>query len=136
MKKTILIFTLFTTFLSFSQDLKVDNWSYLYSSPYYSWEKQNMPKPEKLFKVEKDSIVKAIGFYLLGDQNRYVGDLKVKVKNQVGWMSSLSFRTNDIRPIPLLNQTEIDKKETQKQFKWKKIMAEHLQLLVKSIICH
>lgn len=120
MRKTILIFTLFTTFLSFSQDLKVDNWTYLYSSPFYSWEKLNMPKPKKLLKVEKDSIVKAIGFYLLGDQNRYVGDLKVKVKNQVGWMSSLAFRTDDIRPVPLLNQKEIDKRMNAKTIQMEK----------------
>lgn len=114
MKNIILVFTLFITFLSFSQEIKVDNWTYLYSSPFYSWEKQNMPKPTKLLKVEKDSVVNAIGFYLLGDQNRYVGDLKVKVKNQVGWMSSIAFRTNDVRTVPLLNQKEIEKRNNAK----------------------
>lgn len=120
MRNSLLIFTFFTTFFCFSQDLKVDNWSYVYTSPFYSWEKQNMSKPEKLLKVEKDSIVEAIGFYLLGDQNRYVGDLKVKVKNQVGWMSSLAFSTNDIRTIPLLNKKDIDRRDNAKTIQMKK----------------
>lgn len=104
MKKILLIVALATNILSFSQNLRVENWDYIYSSPYYSWEKLNMSKPKKIFKIEKDSIVEAIGFYLLGDQNRYVGDLKVKVNNQIGWMSSLAFKTDDLRIIPLLNK--------------------------------
>lgn len=114
MRKIVSILTLFITFSSFSQELKVNNWTYLYSSPFYSWERQGMSKPTKLMKVEIDSVVTAMGFYLIGDDNRYVGDLKVKIKNQTGWMPSISFRKDDVRTVPLLNKEEIEKRENSK----------------------
>lgn len=119
-KFLITVLTFFCLTQIYGQDLKTKYWSYVYSTPFYSWKKQGLISPKKLIRIEKDSVVKAIGFYLLGDENRYVGDLKVQVNDTIGWMSSIVFNTDDVRQVELLNKDYYERKVNSKIVQMKK----------------
>ena len=104
MKKYIVILILsFKTFIVLTQTLQVQDETYLYSTPFYSWEKLGFSSPEKVLLLKKNDKVIALGFYLIGDKENYVGDVKVKFNETEGWISSINFNSNSLRKVPLLN---------------------------------
>lgn len=107
-----------------SQDLKLNYSSYIYSSPFYSWEKGGFPKPEKLVRLEKNDTVKAINFYLIGNEKRYVGDLLVEFQGKTGWMSSIVFNSKEIRKIPRLEILAFSEEKGKKEQSNKQLVAE------------
>lgn len=108
MKKHILILSLiFKTAIVLCQTIEVQSETYLYSSPFYSWEKHGFDSPQKVLPLNKYDKVIAIGFYLIGDNNNYAGDIKVKFNEKEGWVSSINFNSESLKAIPLIN-SEID----------------------------
>jgi len=106
MKKSFLLLITVLNSLAHGQVLQTRYSGNLYSTPFYSWKENGFNSPEKIDYVEDKIIVKAISFYLAGDENNYVGDLKVEINGKIGWMSSLSFNNEDVRKINCINCIE------------------------------
>ncbi len=102
--KKILILLLFNASIVSAQTIEVDADTHLYSTPFYTWNENGFPSPQKVLNLKKYDQITAIGFYLIGDDKNYVGDMKVKVGDKEGWVSSICFNSEKLRKIPLIHK--------------------------------
>jgi clan AA aspartic protease (TIGR02281 family) len=125
-KKILLQFLLLLSTISIysQQQLKTNYYTSIYSTPFNSWNKNNFEEPIKLLNVKENTLINALKFYLIGDENNYVGDIKVEFNGVTGWMSSINFDTEEVRKIKIINKEEIENERIVSEKKRKKEIEE------------
>lgn len=117
MKKKIIFIYCFTFTFNYiiGQVLVTTNSSNLYTTPFYSWKEQGLSDPKEILYLKEGSKIEAIEFYYYGYENNFVGDLKVKFNDTIGWMPSIVFNSNDLKYVKLINKNTINTTTISKQ---------------------
>ncbi len=125
MKKILITSILLLSIISVysQQQLKTNYYSSIYSTPFYSWKENNSKEPNKLLDVQENTFINAIEFYMIGDENNYVGDIKVEFNGVTGWMSSINFNTEEVRKVKMINNEAYQIKKAEKE----RILKEDLE---------